>query len=155
MCKGDPATQRNQERSVVCVVHSPSFVGARKRLSIPDRSSRIPPRIPAFPETSSRSNPQPSISLAPLTHRILRVDVCPRLQQQFHHLKMTLQNSDVQRRHSFLRRVPPRQLPVPAPQPGPARVRSLVFTPPWPRRFIASRPGELSSLRRNGGLWPL
>ena len=128
--EGGPSTQRKQERSVVCVVRKPSFVGNRKRMSIPDRSSRTPPRLQPFPETSSRSNPQPSISLAPLTHRILRVDVRPRLQQQFHHIKMTLVRNYVQRRDSTLRRVPPRQHLVSESHPGPC-VRPLVFAPPW------------------------
>ena len=149
MCKGNPATQRKQESSVVCVLCTPSSFGAIKWLSVPGRSSRISKRLPAFPEISSLSNPPRSISYAPPTHHILRCNVRPRLQQQPRHLRMALVRSDVQRRLSHLHCAPLRQHPVPA------RKHPFVFTPPWSRNLTASRPGGLFSLRGGGGLQPL
>ena len=99
--------------------------------SNPGRLSRLPSRLSKFPEISARSNLQRSISHAPLTDLVHLGDVCPRLQQQLHHFRMILERSPVQRRQSVLRRAPPCQHPTPAPRPGTARVRPVVFKPPW------------------------
>ena len=128
-----PNENKNAVRraSFAGVRRSHAIICRRQRAlsSIPGRSSRTPPRLPAFPETSSRSNPKP-FQCTPI-HRSLCGDVRPRLQQQLHHLKMTMFRNDVQRRISTLRCAHSRQQPAPAPHPGPDRVRPFGFTSPW------------------------
>ena len=103
-----------------------------------------------FPGTSSPSFPLPSTSHPPHTHVRLRGNVRPLLHQEKHNRIIPLRSSGVQRRPSKLRRAPRRQQLTPAPHPGPAHVRPIVFKLPLSRNPTATEPGGLFCLRVMG-----